>query len=41
MSRRSKACAAIATASRALAGERPSVVFVGGTVTALYPLART
>lgn len=37
-SRRSKARAAIATIGRALASERPSVVFVGGTVTALYPL---
>jgi hypothetical protein len=30
--------AAIATIGRALASERPSAVFVGGTVTALYPL---
>lgn len=37
-SRRAIARAAIATIGRALAGERPSVVFVGGTVTALYPL---
>lgn len=37
-SRRTVARAAIATVARALAGERPSVVFVGGTVTALYPL---
>jgi len=29
---------AIAAVARALAGETPSVVFVGGTVTALYPL---
>lgn len=38
-SRRAGARAAIATVARALAGETPSAVFVGGTVTALYPLA--
>lgn len=37
-SQRASARAAIATIGRALAGESPSVVFVGGTVTALYPL---
>lgn len=37
-SRRASARAAIATVARALAGERPPAVFVGGTVTALYPL---
>lgn len=37
-SRRARARAAIATVARALAGESPPVVFVGGTVTALYPL---
>jgi hypothetical protein len=35
---RSSARAAIATVARALATESPPVVFVGGTVTALYPL---
>ncbi len=34
----SSARAAIATVARALATESPPVVFVGGTVTALYPL---
>jgi predicted nucleotidyltransferase len=37
-SRRASACAAIATVARALQGEKDRVVFVGGTVTALYPL---
>lgn len=38
-SRRASARAAIETVARALAGESPAAVFVGGTVTALYPLA--
>jgi hypothetical protein len=37
-SRRAGAIAAIATVARALGLERQRVVFVGGTVTALYPL---
>lgn len=37
-SRRASARAAIETVARALAGESPQAVFVGGTVTALYPL---
>ena len=37
-SRRASACAAIAAIARALQGEKNRVVFVGGTVTALYPL---
>lgn len=37
-SQRSSARAAIATVARALGAENPPVVFVGGTVTALYPL---
>ena len=37
-SRRAGARAAIETVARALAGESPPAVFVGGTVTALYPL---
>jgi len=37
-SRRASARTAIATVARALEGERPPAVFVGGTVTALYPL---
>jgi hypothetical protein len=37
-SRRAGALAAIATIARALGPERERVIFVGGTVTALYPL---
>jgi hypothetical protein len=37
-SRRASAREALATIGRALASETPPVVFVGGTVTALYPL---
>lgn len=37
-SRRASAQAALTTIGRALADETPPVVFVGGTVTALYPL---
>jgi predicted nucleotidyltransferase len=37
-SRRASACAAIATVARGLREEKDRVVFVGGTVTALYPL---
>lgn len=37
-SRRASARAAIETVARALVGESPPAVFVGGTVTALYPL---
>ena len=37
-SQRASARNAIATIGRALAGESPPVMFVGGTVTALYPL---
>lgn len=36
--RRASARAAIGTVARGLAGQSPPVVFVGGTVTALYPL---